>query len=355
MRAYGSLIAVLCIFAQVPSAVAGSFAPNVVVTTEVLKPLVDEVMNGIGESNALFTGAVDPHTAALKPTQAKMLAAADVIIAPDAHYSPSLKRMLKKRKESGAIVLYLTDSDASAALPYREENPWLSADTLKANPAHNPIHANQHGKKDTHAHHEEHHHEEHHHKQPHAHTHSTNQTDPHVWLDPLRMANLMPEIAGAIAEYSPEYRKQLFANAVRMSNHLRATVTPALEKIFAQPVPRGDNTTIPFLTSHDAYQYFHERFRIALPGYLTQRPEEYLGAKTIQALMKKAGASRVNCVIADAPTRLAKRTAELSNARLVIVNPERLYSSKEVKPERWFKNDYDRLLYAVATAFAACR
>jgi zinc transport system substrate-binding protein len=350
MRAYGSLIAVLCIFAQVPSAGAGSFTPNVVVTTEVLKPLVDAVMEGIGESNALFTGAVDPHTASLTPSQARMLAAADVIIAPDSHYSPGLKRMLKKRKEAGAIMLYLTDSDASAALPYREQNPWLSSDTLKASPAHNPIHADQHGKKETHAHDDAQHHEH-----THAHTHSTNQTDPHVWLDPLRMANLMPEIAGAIAEYSPEYRKQLFANAVRISNHLRATVTPALEKIFAQPAPRGDNTTIPFLTSHDAYQYFHARFRIALPGYLTQRPEEYLGAQTIEALMKKAGASRVNCVIAEAPTRLAKRTAELSKAKLVIINPERLYSTKEVQPERWFKNDYDRLLYAVATAFAACR
>lgn len=319
---------------------AGTVAPNVVVSTEVIKPLVDGIMQGIRPSQALFGKGQSPHSAQLKPSQTALLEQADIIIVPDRTLTPALEFWCKKLEKRGGIVIELTHFDEAATLPYRKHNPLLAAKSLRAENHHQ--HDIKSYKKES-AHHD------------HDHDHHSEGADPHLWLDPLRMANLMLPIAKRIAEYSPEHEAQLTANAQQMALHLRGTLMPELQRVIAsaRPIKPAVNV-IPFITAHDAYQYFGERFDMNAVGFVTQRPESYQGAKTVHDVMARLGAIRIRCIIAETPTSMIKKMATLAHGQVVTLNPERLYNSDEVPPHGWLRNDYDRFMLAQVNAFAGC-
>ena len=319
---------------------AGTVAPNIVVSTDVLKPLIDGITQGIRPSQALFGKGQSPHSAQLKPSQTALLEQADIIIVPDRALTPALEFWSKKLEKRGGIVIELTQFDEASPLPYRKHNPLLAAESLRAENHH------QH---DTKAHKKESTHHDH------DHDHHSEGTDPHLWLDPLRMANLMLPIAKRIAEYSPEHEAQLTANAQQMALHLRGTLMPELQRIIAaaRPIKPAANV-IPFITAHDAYQYFGERFGLSAVGFVTQHPEAYQGAKTIHDVMERLDAVRIRCIIAETPTSMITKMATLAHGQVVTLNPERLYSSDEVPPHGWLRNDYDRFMLAQVNAFAGC-
>jgi zinc transport system substrate-binding protein len=315
--AYGCLLALITAFPQVSHA---AWQHKVLVTTPILQPIIEELMEGLGTAESLTSGGQSPHQTSFTPSQAKALNDADVIISPDAHVAPAFEKILAQRAEKGALVIYLTDLKSVEALPYRATNPFLSS------------HAHRH-KKDEDAH----------------------ATDPHFWLDPLRVANMLPELAAKIATYWPEDAEGLKHNATSMALRLRAEVHPGITDILAAAEARHSDSskTIPFITYHDAYQYFQKRYGLEA-GYMTQRPEEYQGAKTMQQLLKKANDLHIRCILSETENHHVMRIAELSQASVVTLNPERPYTHTEVPYAPWAKNGYDRMLLAVAKAYASC-
>jgi len=278
---------------------------------------MNELMEGLGKAESLTHASQSAHQTGFTPDQAKKLHAAEVIISPDANIAPGLAKTLAKRTEEGALVIYLTKLGAVEALPYRARNPFLSAG--------------------------------------HAHKKKSKQLDPHFWLDPLRVANMLPALADKIATYWPEDKAGLKRNATRIALRLRAEVHPEIMNIIAEAKQRQSDSskTVPVMTYHDAYQYFQKRYGLE-SGYITQRPEEYTGAKTMQELLKTANQTHVRCLFSETKNQHAQRIAELTKASIIIVNPERAYESNEVPPAPWARNGYDRMLMAVAKAYASC-
>ena len=181
--------------------------------------------------------------------------------------------------------------------------------------------------------------------------------DPHFWLDPERMAAIAEPLAAALAEAAPEHRTTLLTNAKTLSVHLRGDVMPAMHALLAasQPhAPLGQKPDIPFITYHAAYHYFLSRFNMADDGTVTMRPEDYLGAKTLNDLLVAASKQHIRCLIAEDDSPLVRRVAKAAAAKIVILSPEQLVSETEVPPLDWIKNGYDRLLYKTAKSFAEC-
>lgn len=283
------------------------------VTTPILQPILSDLMENIGKAEALATSA---HQTGYTPDQMERLNEAEVVIAPDKNIAPGLKKILDIFAKKGGTVIYLTDLKSAEALPYRHNNPFLESKNKKP-------------------------------KKP--------MKDPHIWLDPLRVANLLPELAGKIADYWPSSKESLNDNANRMALRLRAEVHPAISNIIAEAKQRHSDSsnTVPVLTYHDAYQYFQKRYGLEA-GYIIQRPEDYTGAKTSQELLDTSNKTRVRCILSETDNYHAQRIANLAQADVVIVNPERPYTNKEVPHAPWTKNGYDRMLLAVAKAYAEC-
>jgi ABC-type Zn2+ transport system substrate-binding protein/surface adhesin len=144
---------------------------------------------------------------------------------------------------------------------------------------------------------------------------------------------------------------------VDLAFHLREEVHPGIEAIIDN-APRNESMSarphVPFITYHAAFQYFLKRYRLEEHGEVTQRPEDYLGAKTLHTSVARAGQLSINCVISETNTSLVQRIARASGAKIVPLSPEATYTNVQVPPSLWARNDYDRLLLKTAVSFAEC-
>ncbi len=338
MRRMVPLLATIAAILMVSqAAIAGGLFPKILVSVPTLAPYTDEILRGLGTSQSLLRAGQDPHSFALSPTQARALDEADIIIVPDLKMNPVLAGMIAKKKH--LRVIELSALAGAEPLPYASENPWLERMKQQSNP---PAKNNTKTKKalDTH-----------------AHDHAPAMVDPHIWLDPERMAALAPALADAIAETAPEARTLLAANAKNLALHLRNEVLPPLRAMLAATFRRTnalDQPEIPFITYHAAYQYFLARFNLAHHGEITTRPEEMMGAATTATLLTGAEKIRVRCLIGEQETLLMTRIAKASGARIVLLSPEQRVDRAQVDALDWLKNDYDRLLYKTAKTFADC-
>ena len=283
IRSYGVLIAVLLASAQ--AAFAGPLKPAVLVTTPPLKPYADVLLRGIGESKSLLRPGQDAHTFTLSPSQRRALAEADIIIIPDRAMNPVLDKMLAAEEKRGAKVIALTSLKQARALPYPQDNHWLQVAGEKK-------HTHNDGDED-----------------------KEGALDPHVWLDPARMAALALPVARLMAAAAPTHRARLENNARDLDFHLREEVLPGITAIFAAAPVRTSMSSkpqIPFITYHAAYQYFLKRFDVENMGQITQRPENYLGAQTLHDSVSGAGKLSIRCLISETNSPLVQRIAKAS-------------------------------------------
>ncbi len=319
VRTYSRVIAVLLVSAQ--AAIAGQLNPKVLVTVPPLVPYTDNLLRGIGQADSLLRPGQDPHSFTLSPSQRQALAEADVIVVPDRTMHAVLASLLEKEEKRGARIVELLALKGAKPLPYTKNNPWLKLAS---------------------------------HKDDHQ---DDGAYDPHLWLDPIRMAAIARPLAEAIADAAPSHRAQLVSNAKDLSFHLREEVNPALRKLFeATPRHAAMNAKpfVPFITYHAAYQYFLKRYALEQFGEVTQRPESYLGAKTVHDVIDSAGTLSIRCVITESEGTLVKSIATASDAKIVKLSPEALYTPNEAPPADWVRDGYDRLLQKTAISFAGC-
>ena len=360
---YALTIAAFTLIAQ--AAYAGEIFPRIVVTVAPITPYVNAVLGNAGKAENLLRPGQDAHDFSMTLKQAEMLDKADIIIVPDMAMSPFLQRTLARKKN--LRVIELTALKGAEPLPYAPSNPWL--ETMKANATV----AGSRGKaKDAHTHdHEAHGHDAHDHDEHDAHAsevkaapevhdnhdHHAVATDPHIWLDPERMAAIALPLAQAISADYPALRPELTTNAQALRSHLLREVTPALRTMLAKPARTQsavERPIIPFITYHAAYQYFLSRFGLAHYGEITTRPEETMGAKTSATLLSGAKTLHVRCLIGEHTGGLMGPIAKAAGARMVLLSPEQLAPTSNKDSKDWIKNDYDRFLYHSAKTFAEC-
>lgn len=340
---YAATIVAIMLSAQ--AACAGSLFPKVVVTIAPLKPYVDAIMKGHGEATLLLRPGQNAHDFALTLPQAQLLEDADIVVIPDLGMSPFLARTLAKKKK--VTVVALSDLEGAYPLPYADNNPWLKAaqeSAMKEKPKGKPD-ANttkdddkiDRNTKDSPA--------------------TPVAIDPHLWLDPERMAAIALPLARAIAEHAPEAKTNLEANARTLAKHLRGEVIPELRILLgnqARELSAVDRSVIPFITYHGAYQYFLLRFRLTRYGEIVTRSEETQGSKALATVLNTASTQSIRCLIGEQKNRLMTTIAKSSGARIILLSPEQLPARNDVDVLDWIDNDYDRLLYVTAKAFGEC-
>lgn len=319
----------IALFASVPQAAfAGATVPKVLVTVAPLQPVADAILRGITHSSVLARPGQDAHSMVLSPRQAQALADAEIILLPSRGMSSIVTELVKRYEKQGTVVIALDELAGAAPLAYATHQPWL----------------------ETEAHGEDEHADETDTKKDATH-------DPHLWLDPLRMAAVATPLAEAIANHAPSLRGQLLANAEAWEHHLRDELNPQLQAMLVPPAEKkryNSRPYIPFVTSHSAYQYFLKRYGVANPGALMLMPEDVLGARSTHNVLAQAGKVTIGCVIAEQETAMVKRVATASGAKIVLLNPELLPVREDVPAVDGLHDDYDRLLYETARTFQRC-
>jgi len=250
----GSLLVTACSARQA----ADADLPSIVVTTTILGDLVRNVVEDGAEVEVLLPNGADPHDYQASPRQVATMAEADLVVTNGLGLEAGMGDILTELAAEGVNVLEL--------------GPLLDPVPLADNP---------------------------------------DRLDPHVWLDPIRMADAVLVIAAELSDEFPSV--DWGARADHYAERLRAAddeIRAILEK-----VPDGKRTLI---TNHESLAYFAGRYGFVVVATVIP------GGSTL-AEPSSAELAALVAVIDDAqvPAIFAETTAPDSLARAVAAEAER--------------------------------
>ncbi len=268
--------------------------PNVVVGIKPLHSLVAGVMQGVGEPRLLITGGASPHEYNLKPSDAKMINAAQLVFWIGPELESFLVKPLNNAKAKVRAVALL-DAPGVTALPLREGGAWEP-------------HAHSRDEKHDHDHDEHDDHDEHEHE---------SSRDPHVWLDPANAVLMVRRIVAVLSETDAAHQADYERNGAQLIEKLNQWD----RRLDAELAPLKGR---PYIVFHDAYQYFERRYSLNAVGSVVINPEQRPGAKRIAEIRARVRDLKVRCVFSEPqfqPT-LVETIIAGSDVRRGVLDPE---------------------------------
>ena len=299
------------LLAAAPTMAAAAEAPAVVASIKPIHSLLAGVMEGVGRPTLLVGGGASPHTWSLRPSQARVLEEADLVVWVGEDLESFLTRPLDSLADD-AYVLELSRAEGITLLPIREGGVWDDHDSHEEGEDHEGRHegededAHHHEDEDGHGDEDEdgHEHEDEeghkdeddhedahvHHEDGHGHDHG--EFDMHVWLDPANMEAVAAAMAEALSQVDPGRAALYRANAEAVRARLRA-LDEELAEALAPVADRG------FIVFHNAWSYFDTRYGLRAAGSVTVSPERPPGAARLAELREKLRALDAECVFAE--------------------------------------------------------
>lgn len=276
---------------------------RVVASIKPVHSLVAAIMQGVGRPALILDGAGTPHSYALKPSKARLLAKARIVF----WIGPGLETFLQKPVQTIASAARSVELGKSNGLVRHEIREFDSADVSG------------------------------------AHSHDAHDTfDPHFWLDPqnakVMSKNISAELIKADPKNAETYQKNTEALMLRLGE-LQSQTQALLANVSAQP----------FITYHDGYQYFEARFGLNSHGAIVVNPEISPGAKRILQIREKLKFSGNICLFTEPQFSQNIISAVSENTEARVANLDPLGSKLAPGPGLYFE-----LIKAMAKSFHEC-
>ncbi len=300
---------------------------KVVASIKPIYSLASYVMDGVGKPNLIVDGYNSPHGFSLKPSHAKMIENANLIIwvgeALEAFLEKPLNTIAKK-----AVNVEIMDLSGIKKLEFREKNIFEDHED----------HGHGHKEKshDDHGHgHKEKKHNDHGHE-----GHAHGEHDPHVWLDPMNAKIIVKEIEKQLVKLDPDNSSKYKANSKKLQSKLDN---------LTKNIKRDLKGNLRFVVFHDAYQYFENRFGIKVLGALTVNPDVLPGAEQLSKIREVIKHEKVNCLFSEPQFNPAiiKSIAKDTNIKTGVLDPLGANLNKG-------KDMYIKLLKDMSSSFKGC-
>ena len=165
---------------------------KVVTSIKPIHSLANYVMDGVGKPDVIVDGYSSPHGFSLKPSHAKMIEKANLIIWIGEDLEVFLEKPLKTIAKN-AVNVEIMDLKGIKKLKYREKNVFEGHDDHG--------HGHKEHKKHGHDEHKEHGHKEKKHDDHGHEGHAHSEHDPHVWLDPMNAKVIVKEIENQLSSF----------------------------------------------------------------------------------------------------------------------------------------------------------
>jgi zinc transport system substrate-binding protein len=292
----GALVAMLL---SAPSPVLA--APRTVVTLKPIHALVAGVMAGVAEPVLLVKGGASPHGHAMKPSDARTLAAAELVIWVGPEMESFFIKPARSLKDT-VEVLTLIDRKELKRLPPREGGAWVS----------------RHDDNEAHG------------------------FDPHIWLDPANGRAIVALVADTLSGLDPSNAPAYRANAARMVRELNA-----LEQEIAGLL--APLRHVPYVVFHDAYRYFEARFRTNAVGSISISPDRPPGARRLLEIRRRIKEAKAACIFAE--PQFTPRLIETAREGLIVRAATLDPLGAEIKAG---PGAYKTLLLDMALSLTAC-
>ncbi len=233
---------------------AGWAAPRVVVSIKPIHSLVANIMAGAETPTLLVKQGGSPHGYAMRPSEARALHQADLVI----WVGPELESFLEKPLASGSKrQLQLAAAMPDLLLPIRTGGQWQKQDQT------------------------------HHHNDDH-----TREFDPHLWLGLAQAQRIATVTVAALIDIDPANRELYQANGKTLQHRLTRLQTELEQRL----TPFAD---VPYVVFHDAYQYFETSFDMNAVGSVAIDPERSPGIRRILEIRSRIKDLDARCVFSE--------------------------------------------------------
>ena len=249
-------------------------SPKVLATIAPIHSLLSSVMHDVAVPDLLLSSNVSPHFYSLKPSDARRLASAELIVAVGPTFEAFLEKPMAHLARNARIVMLTRDAQIDLLVSSSDHH-------------HNPSHTDDHAA-----------------------------INPHIWLDPINAVAIVDHIAAVLGEIDPDNRQRYRLNATEIMSRLHG-LDRSLERAFT------DVRNIPFMVSHDAYSYLVTRYGLNMVGAFHKKLEQAPGAKhlaELRARMKRLG---VRCIFSEPQfsSRIVRASLRWAGVRSAVLDP----------------------------------
>ena len=250
----GCLLAVLALLAWGcgnDDAAESSSVPTIIATTGILADVVGNVAcDGLAEVDALIPPGGDPHAFQASLSDRGRMENAALVVANGLFLEEGLEDTIEAVEASGTPVFRIADHISTieyGSTDYEDD--------------HDDHEGHDHEDHDDHEDHEEEGHDDHDDHEGHDHGHHHSGADPHVWFDPVRVADALPALSEALAAQAGLDAAALDECTAAYRGELTA-LDAEVEQILA-PLDPQDRLLV---TNHDALGYFADRYGFKVVG-----------------------------------------------------------------------------------------
>ncbi|MCO6750704.1 metal ABC transporter substrate-binding protein [Streptomyces sp. IpFD-1.1] len=267
-------------------AVTASFYP--------LEFLVEQIGGDHVDVTTLTGPGVEPHDLDITPRQTGQMSEADVLL-----YLRGLQPAVDKAVDQAGVKNTVDAADLTT----------LEAHGSSSGDGHD------HGEGDGHDHGEEEGHD-HAEEEGDGHDHGDSGLDPHVWLDPVKYAEMADGVGEALQKADPDHAADYRKNTEALTGKLKK-----LDQNYRDGLKNTDTRT--FITTHAAFGYLAERYGLDQESIADVDPESEPSPARMKELQKIAAQEKVTTVFFEtlASDRTAKVLAEDTGLRTGVLDP----------------------------------
>jgi len=134
--------------------------------------------------------------------------------------------------------------------------------------------------------------------------------NPHWWIDPIRAASAALALSERLAMIDPTHAVEYRQRAEAFAKRLQKLVTEWQSRLAG---------ISPVVSYHDSYRYFSERFAIPVAGFIEPKPGVEASTRHLDELVALIGSKHVSQLWVEPYHlgRIARRVATLSGAELL--------------------------------------
>jgi zinc transport system substrate-binding protein len=281
--------------------VPAAAAPRVVVTIKPIHSLAAGVMAGVAEPDLLIRGAGSPHDYSLRPSDAKLLSRAEVVVRVGSDYETFLNRALAGLA-GNARVVSLDGLPGVTILPARTGGVWEEDEG----------HAHRGGEHDA------------------GDAGDHREANLHLWLDPRNGRAVVAGLVEVLAEMDPANGERYRRNGAALDRRLAELDNNLAQRLL--PVAGR-----PFVVFHDAFPYLEKRYGLRAVGSITVNPGRAVGARRLSEIREKIKASGAGCVFSEPQfePKLVTMITEGTEAETGVLDP--LGADLPAGPEAYFQ------------------
>ena len=285
--------------AQAPLSVAVSIHPHF--------DLVRQITGDAAVVTRILPLGASPHTFDPTPRDVARLAEADLVVFNGGVDAWLLELVAASGTEAEVVeLLGVLDFEPITGEEHSEGEAEQNTDETHAETRdeEHDAHADEAGTEDAH-------------NDDHDHNDAHSGTNPHIWLDPVLMAQAVPILVDALSEADPEHAdtyaangEALVANLETLHNELSRTLEPVQDA--------------PFVPFHDAWPYFVRRYGLNQVAVIEPAPGREPSPSYLAEVLGRIEQTGATAIFTDVqlPARPAEIVAESAGVALYTLDPE---------------------------------